>query len=262
MSISLCLCLCFGRVHLSFSPCVISSSVMSSRDPSSPVSPFDVNPMLTASSGRNPYGDLDKQRAGKTGGGCLQKRWVKVVLVCTPLLLLLLLLLLLRKSSDSSPAPPAVVRTSLGLVQGAWVEVAPAGGSSLTDLSAAPSSTRVAAFRSMPYAASPVRWTAPQPAPAWTGVYDATEFRSACVQPDSTGSEDCLYLNVFVPEAVTTRMATVTRGVPVIMYIHGGCLMSGTGNNEPWHHFAAHAGTDSEGAIAVTINYRLNMFGE
>src|SRR5437763_3898026 len=83
-------------------------------------------------------------------------------------------------------------------------------------------------FLGVPYAAPPVgplRWRAPQPAARWTGVRDATRFAPHCAQPPSplgggTGSEDCLYLNVFA--------AGGTQGPrPVMLWIHGGGLTTG-----------------------------------
>jgi para-nitrobenzyl esterase len=66
----------------------------------------------------------------------------------------------------------------------------------------------VRVFRGIPYAAPPtgdLRWRAPRPREAWSGVRDATEFAPDAVQvadPQLRGSgmsEDCLYLNVWTP---------------------------------------------------------------
>jgi para-nitrobenzyl esterase len=65
-------------------------------------------------------------------------------------------------------------------------------------------------WRGIPYAAPPVgdlRWHPPAAPAPWTGVRDTTEFRPPCMQltfdeigpSGTTGREDCLYLNVFVP---------------------------------------------------------------
>src|SRR5262245_11290985 len=73
----------------------------------------------------------------------------------------------------------------------------------------------VHAYKGIPYAAPPVgdrRWKPPQPAAPWPGVRDCFEFGAACPQQGPPSflvmpelamrapfSEDCLYLNVWVP---------------------------------------------------------------
>ena len=64
----------------------------------------------------------------------------------------------------------------------------------------------ITVFKGIPYAEPPVgalRWTAPQPAKAWSGVRKADHFSDGCAQIFPQGkfpkSEDCLYLNVWTP---------------------------------------------------------------
>jgi len=108
----------------------------------------------------------------------------------------------------------------------------------------------------IPYAAPPVgqlRWRAPQPVRPWQGVRQATSFSAACAQTAVwiTGpkSEDCLYLNVWAPEKA--------EKLPVLVWIHGGGYYGGTGS-QPGYDGANLA---KRGAIVVTINYRLGIFG-
>src|SRR3954449_4691852 len=72
------------------------------------------------------------------------------------------------------------------------------------------SRTRYDAWLGIPYAAPPVgdlRFRAPQPAARWAGVRDASHFGNRCVQgagwdpgyEQPIVTEDCLYLNVYVP---------------------------------------------------------------
>ncbi|MFM5954099.1 MAG: carboxylesterase/lipase family protein [Novosphingobium sp.] len=146
-----------------------------------------------------------------------------------------------------APAPP-LVRTDSGLLAGKA-----AGG--------------VEAFLGVPYSAPPVgalRWRAPQPAAGWTGARDATGFGAACYQ-DVAGawgpysaeftapapvSEDCLFLNLWKP-------AGGQKGLPVLVYIHGGAFSGGAG------HVAVYDGANlaRRGLVVITINYRVGVFG-
>jgi para-nitrobenzyl esterase len=119
-------------------------------------------------------------------------------------------------------------------------------------------------FLKIPYAKPPVgalRWRAPEANEPWDGVRHETEFASPCPQPPSQQSpasmdEDCLYLNVWRPN--DTR-----RGAPVMVWIHGGTTGSAadkvpTTSNHLWYDGRVFA---ERGAVVVTINYRLGVFG-
>ena len=142
-----------------------------------------------------------------------------------------------RAKSSSDP----IVKTESGAVLG----VAESGGF---------------VFRGLPYAAAPtgnLRWQAPQPPAAWTGIRDATQFAPSCPQPQEqniffppgTLDEDCLYLNVSTP--------TLDRDadLPVLVWIHGGGWTQDAGRNYDGTKLAA------EGTVVVTINYRLGALG-
>jgi len=124
----------------------------------------------------------------------------------------------------------------------------------------------VRAYKGVPYAAPPVadlRWRAPQPVVAWTGVRDCSRFAPICMQPPyppvyaifkeppHEQSEDCLYLNIW------TAARTRDERRPVMVWIHGGALCRGSGVN-PVYDGSALA---RKGVVAVTINYRLGPFG-
>lgn len=125
----------------------------------------------------------------------------------------------------------------------------------------------VEVFLGVPYAAPPVgalRWQPPHPAPVWQGQRDASRFAAACYQSVATPwgpysmefiagepvREDCLYLNVWKP-------AGEQRGLPVLVFIHGGGFGGGAGH-VPAYDGASLAG---RGAVVVTINYRVGVFG-
>ncbi|MFI5616999.1 carboxylesterase/lipase family protein [Streptomyces sp. NPDC051567] len=117
-------------------------------------------------------------------------------------------------------------------------------------------------FEGIPYAAAPtgaLRWRLPEPAPRWTGVRDAGAAGARCVQlpplgpggPD--GSEDCLYLNVTAPRGRPDGRAGPR---PVMVWFHGGGFANGSGDFYRPGPLAVRGG-----AVVVTVNYRLGIFG-
>ena len=131
------------------------------------------------------------------------------------------------------------------------------------DLKGKPRQGGGAEFLGIPYAQPPVgvlRWHEPVPMQPWTGVRDAVYFGAPCSQPDlgewnrhdaQTGKEDCLFLNVIVPEW------PVTKPLPVMFWIHGGANEGGTASSALYKD-----GTlVNHGVILVTVNYRLGIFG-
>lgn len=120
----------------------------------------------------------------------------------------------------------------------------------------------VAIFKGIPYAAPPVgefRWRPPQPVTPWQGVRDATQYGPDCAQsrwgtPAGSiaegSSEDCLYLNLWIPADIK---ADAKR--PVMVWIHGGGFVGGSGSSIPGSQFA------KQGVILMTFNYRLGRLG-
>ena len=121
----------------------------------------------------------------------------------------------------------------------------------------------IAAFKGIPFAAPPVgelRWKAPQPVPAWTGVKAATTFAPGCIQdvalaklfgaPDAV-SEDCLYLNVWTPAKAGSER------LPVMVWIYGGSFTSGM-TSIPAYDGAPLA---EKGVVLVSVAYRVGAFG-
>lgn len=95
---------------------------------------------------------------------------------------------------------------------------------------------------------------------SWAGTYDATAYKAMAVQPpivsavygpqpDAPFAEDCLFLNIHTPKASDAKLR------PVILFIHGGSLMTGSGNC--YDGTALASGAD---AVVVCINYRLGVF--
>lgn len=118
-------------------------------------------------------------------------------------------------------------------------------------------------FKGIPFAAPPVgalRWREPQPVAAWNGLRKADTFGNACIQPTtkiegagaaSPQSEDCLYLNVWTPDADPNAK------LPVMVWIHGGALVVGDGSSPAYDG----ASLAERGAVVVTLNYRLGPLG-
>jgi para-nitrobenzyl esterase len=117
----------------------------------------------------------------------------------------------------------------------------------------------ISSFRGVPYALPPVgdwRWRPPQPLPTWSGTRDALQFGAQCLQGQrapaaSAMSEDCLFLNIWVPSARTLRR------LPVLVWVHGGAFKVGSASQPVYDG----ANLARAGLIVVTLNYRLGKFG-
>ena len=125
-----------------------------------------------------------------------------------------------------------------------------------------------AVFRSIPYAVPPVgphRFAAPMPAPRWSGTRDATRpgpnapapprrfgdmNLTSILGPGGYSGNDYLSVTVSTPD-------TATRGLPVLVFVHGGGLTAGTGSARMYE------GTSftRDGVVLVTLNYRLGAAG-
>ena len=123
----------------------------------------------------------------------------------------------------------------------------------------------VVQFRGVPYAAPPVgelRFAAPHPVSAWTGVRDARQdgpippqapsrLRGVMGDFSRPQGEDCLTLTISTP--------TIDGKVrPVLVWLHGGAYLSGAGSLD-WYDGATLA---REGdMVVVGVNYRLGALG-
>ncbi|XP_009902653.1 neuroligin-4, X-linked isoform X2 [Dryobates pubescens] len=137
-------------------------------------------------------------------------------------------------------------------------------------------------YLGVPYASPPTgerRFQPPEPPSSWTGVRNATQFAAVCPQYLDERSllndmlpvwftanldtvvtyvqdqnEDCLYLNIYVPTEDDIHDQNTKK--PVMVYIHGGSYMEGTGNMIDGSILASYGNV-----IVVTLNYRLGVLG-
>lgn len=124
--------------------------------------------------------------------------------------------------------------------------------------------TDARAWLGIPYAKPPVddlRWKPPEKLERSPVRIEANRYGSDCIQYVSqlagqsnsqeaniTGSEDCLYLNVWSPPNAVE--------LPVMLWIHGGGNSIGSGSLYNGANLAAR-----NRVVVITINYRLGIFG-
>ncbi|MBO0905649.1 carboxylesterase/lipase family protein [Jiella sonneratiae] len=122
----------------------------------------------------------------------------------------------------------------------------------------------VVRFLGIPYAEAPLgqrRFAAPRPKPAFADPFRAFAYGRAAPQRRvlpmplarffgvSHGlSEDCLSLNVWTPGVSGRR--------PVLVFIHGGGFIIGSGAQYPGNDLAVRGDV-----VVVTMNYRLGLLG-
>ncbi|MEV6771951.1 carboxylesterase family protein [Nocardia sp. NPDC051030] len=111
-------------------------------------------------------------------------------------------------------------------------------------------------FYGIRYAEPPIgelRWRDPVPVRPWSGVFEASQLGQRCTQlhdGKTSGSEDCLTLNVTTPQTKTGA------ALPVLVWLHGGGYLYGSGGDYDAQRLA-----DQGNVIVVTVNYRLGVFG-
>ncbi|KAG8429169.1 hypothetical protein GDO86_018149 [Hymenochirus boettgeri] len=131
-------------------------------------------------------------------------------------------------------------------------------------------SAHVSAFLGIPFAEPPLdrlRFRRSEPKKPWSDVWDATAYPNACHQliddlypnfpgmemwnPNRPTSEDCLYLNIWVPRP---RPSNAT----VMVWIYGGGFSTGSSSLDVYDgRYLCH----TENVIVVSMNYRVGAFG-
>lgn len=106
----------------------------------------------------------------------------------------------------------------------------------------------------------PLRWCAPFAAPDTASEVDAAAFGPVCPQPSSplplgegvVQNEDCLFLNVWTPDAASSGPR------PVMVWLHGGAYVFGAASQRTYE--GASLSTNGD-VVVVTLNYRLGALG-
>ena len=113
-------------------------------------------------------------------------------------------------------------------------------------------------FLGIPYAEPPVgnsRFRKPIVKAPFASPFTAFSYGPSCLQlpfGKMTLSEDCLYLNIFVPQNSDGQVLPL----PVMVWIHGGGFVAGTSTMYPGENLSAFGQV-----IVVTMNYRLGYLG-
>jgi carboxylesterase type B len=112
-------------------------------------------------------------------------------------------------------------------------------------------------FFGIRYAPQPRRFTYSVPYTGSGGSVSALTYGSQCVQGTS-GSEDCLFLNIWtnhLPKAGCNKKAALK---PVMFWIHGGAFTGGTANDNTFDGGNLVSRGD---VVLVAVNYRLSTLG-
>ncbi|XP_002808379.2 cholinesterase isoform X1 [Macaca mulatta] len=177
----------------------------------------------------------------------------KVTIICIRLLFWFLLLCMLIGKSHTED--DIVIATKNGKVRGMNLTVL--GGT-------------VTAFLGIPYAQPPLgrlRFKKPQSLTKWSDIWNATKYANSCYQnidqsfpgfhgsemwnPNTDLSEDCLYLNVWIP-------APKPKNATVMIWIYGGGFQTGTSS---LHVYDGKFLARVERVIVVSMNYRVGALG-
>ncbi|XP_071521203.1 carboxylesterase 1E-like [Panulirus ornatus] len=145
------------------------------------------------------------------------------------------------------------------------LEVQLSQGSILATREEAGEGTYFYSVKSIPFAKAPVgdlRFKDPVAHGTWLGLRNGTIHPPLCPQVslktylkgemDVTGSEDCLYLNVYTP---TLLQSPAQAGLPVMVWFHGGGFNSG--GTEDYEALPLL----TRDIVLVVVQYRLGFLG-
>lgn len=122
-------------------------------------------------------------------------------------------------------------------------------------------------FLGIPYLQAPVGNRRFHPADsltsAWNGTVAATSYAPSCIGYDtsvdvSEMAEDCLYLNVIRPHAVSD-----SAKLPVVVFLHGGGFWGGSASESRYNlsYIVDQSTKLGQPILAISFNYRLSAWG-
>ncbi|XP_060615311.2 cholinesterase-like isoform X2 [Anolis sagrei] len=163
------------------------------------------------------------------------------------------LFILFSLASNAASKDDLVVDTSSGPIKGKTLTVG---------------SGSVRAYLGIPYAEPPLgklRFQKPLPHQPWSQIFEATDFGNACLQPpvpetpeakmvnpNRPLSEDCLFLNIWVPHPQPSV------SIPILVWMHGGGFVAGTSSLDLYNGASLAV---TENVIVASMNYRLGALG-
>lgn len=120
-------------------------------------------------------------------------------------------------------------------------------------------------YRSVPFAAPPVgdlRWRPPAAPACYDGVWAPMAHPPACPQvsgEDIIGDEDCLYLNLWTPQAALTD----GRQRPILFFIHGGGNSQGSATVGAGNQILYNGQdlAEAHDAVVIVTQYRIGALG-
>ena len=117
-------------------------------------------------------------------------------------------------------------------------------------------------FQGIKYAVIPSRFSDSIYLPPAGSNVSALSYGPQCIQGScssgtSSCSEDCLYLNIWTPFLPNSKISKIKKK-PVMVWIHGGGFVSGSGSDTTFDGGAIASRGD---VVLVTINYRLGNLG-